>query len=504
METTSMRASASTSFGATDDTAAAWETNADATLRYRGAARANGVDDGARGEATSSSEGSHGSASTSMRAAFMAVVSMGVIAMFAVQIDSYVVASVARTSADDAAAAALAKFASPSGIVGGADGGGVSGRGSMLSSDSHSGVAKGSSAKTSSASGGIASVLEVGKMGLEFDQDEAVAEELRIGDDSVAYVAQGWNAERRLIGDDKIEAIWEGPAEEDENGELRASPPRGALLALHGCHHNSKDFFAQNAKCTECRGLPQEMTITRTALNRGYVVIAISSLGTCWSKDIDGPRVQKVLDVFYNETALTDLPLYAFGASSGGSFVGLLPTITPKNTFSGLVIQIAPGPTGLTTRQLNEYPPTVFSHMPRDTRTEEFVASSIRELHAAGMRNVRESQLQPQPIEDDYFYHASFGKITLEESTGMANTLRTFNLVDENNMLTDDPRAFDADHVEALRLHAPEWDSLLADQSDVRELLNVAYAVHELSAGTFSSDFAWLTRQRATMLSDLT
>ena len=160
----------------------------------------------------------------------------------------------------------------------------------------------------------------------------------------MAYVSRGWNAERRLIGEEKVEAIWEGPASTNKNGELEATKPKGALLALHGCHHSAKDFFANNTKCTECRGLAQEMVITRTALNKGYVVIAISSFGTCWSKDIDAPRVKAVLDVFFNDTALSHLPLYAFGASSGGSFVGMLPQLELKQKLSGLIIQIAPGP----------------------------------------------------------------------------------------------------------------------------------------------------------------
>jgi len=76
----------------------------------------------------------------------------------------------------------------------------------------------------------------------------------------------------------------------------------------------------------------------------------------------------------------------------------------------------------------------------------------------------------------------------------MLNTLSTFNLVDDDGYLTDDPRSFDDDHVNALRLHAPEWDSLLPDQSDVRELLNVAYATHELSSEDFTRNFGWLIR----------
>ena len=66
-----------------------------------------------------------------------------------------------------------------------------------------------------------------------YTEDEAVEKELVIGDASVAYVVKGWNAERRLVGEEKIEAIWEGPAKEDESGELHAAQPEGALLVLH-------------------------------------------------------------------------------------------------------------------------------------------------------------------------------------------------------------------------------------------------------------------------------
>lgn len=324
-----------------------------------------------------------------------------------------------------------------------------------------------------------------------YTEDEAVEKELVIGDASVAYVAKGWNAERRLVGEEKIEAIWEGPAKEDESGELHAAQPEGALLVLHGCHHSAKDYFANNAKCTECKGLPQEMMVTRTALNHGYVVIAISSFGTCWSAEIDGPRVGEVLKAFYNETALSNLPLYAFGASSGGSFVGMLPTILPHRTLSGLIVQISP--VAVTGDELKGYPPTVFSHMPRDERTAEFIAKNIEQFKKAGVTTI-ESRLKPRAIDAEYFYHESFGKITQDESAAMLNTLSTFNLVDDDGYLTDDPRLFDDDHVNALRLHAPEWDSLLPDQSDVRELLNVAYATHELSSEDFTRNFGWLIR----------
>ena len=400
--------------------------------------------------------GGVGGAATSARAAVAALIAMACIAAASLRVDTYVASVRASASAVDASA-------------------------SMASS---------AAAKAVGADGDATAALS------SFEEDLAVEPELTIGDTSVAYVAKGWNAERRLIGENKIEAIWEGPAATNANGELTATKPRGVLLALHGCKHSAKDFFANNTKCTECRGLAQEMAITRTALSRRFVVIAISSFGTCWSRDVDGPRVDEVLETFFSDDALKDLPLYAFGASSGGSFVSELPFITHVTQIAGLIIQIAPGPrlSEMTpTSDLARYPPTVFSHMPRDERTAEFVKMSIEDLRFAGVK-VLESKLNPRAITPQYFYKESFGKISTTESEALRGSLKSFNLIDKDDLLTEDPRAFDTIHVDMLATHAPAWDTMLPDMSDVRELLNVAHATHELSAQDFAANLAWLIR----------
>ena len=402
--------------------------------------------------------GGVGGAATSARAAVAALIAMACIAAASLRVDTYVASVRASASAVDASSAAMSSSSAAAEAVG-ADGDATA----ALSS---------------------------------FEEDLAVEPELTIGDTSVAYVAKGWNAERRLIGESKIEAIWEGPAATNANGELTATKPRGVLLALHGCKHSAKDFFANNTKCTECRGLAQEMAITRTALSRRFVVIAISSFGTCWSRDVDGPRVDEVLETFFSDDALKDLPLYAFGASSGGSFVSELPLITHAAQIAGLIIQIAPGPrlSEMTpTSDLARYPPTVFSHMPRDERTAEFVTASIEDLRFAGVK-VLESKLNPRAITPQYFYKESFGKISTTESEALRGSLKSFNLIDKDDLLTEDPRAFDAIHVDMLATHAPAWDTMLPDMSDVRELLNVAHATHELSAQDFAANLAWLIR----------
>lgn len=52
-----------------------------------------------------------------------------------------------------------------------------------------------------------------------------------------------------MIGDDKIEVIWEGLVVENVVGEFEATKSKGALLALYGCYYSAKDFFVMNMKC---------------------------------------------------------------------------------------------------------------------------------------------------------------------------------------------------------------------------------------------------------------
>jgi alpha-beta hydrolase superfamily lysophospholipase len=74
----------------------------------------------------------------------------------------------------------------------------------------------------------------------------------------------------------------------------------------------------------------EETALVHKALKRGYVVVAVSSVGRCWSGAADAPRVKRAIDavVAKNNAQLAGKPVFAFGASSGGAFVGILPFIT--------------------------------------------------------------------------------------------------------------------------------------------------------------------------------
>jgi hypothetical protein len=67
--------------------------------------------------------------------------------------------------------------------------------------------------------------------------------------------------------------------------------------------------------------------------------------------------------------------------------------------------------------------------------------------------------------------------------------LKAVKMVDDAGFLVDDPRA--SDWREALAPLAGA-DRMQPDKSALSEVLNVAYAMHELSADHFEDDLAWM------------
>lgn len=79
--------------------------------------------------------------------------------------------------------------------------------------------------------------------------------------------------------------------------------------------------------------------IFRAALERDLAVVAVSSedrRSGCW-RNKDAPRVARALEWVKKHKGWAHLPLFALGASSGGSFVGNLPKDVE---IDGLTIQI--------------------------------------------------------------------------------------------------------------------------------------------------------------------
>ena len=265
------------------------------------------------------------------------------------------------------------------------------------------------------------------------------------------------------------------------------------------------------------------------ALERGYAVVAVSSVGRCWSVEDDGPRVRDAIFAVLGKPVNAQLarkPVFAFGASSGGAFVGTLPFIT---SVDGIIAQIS----GVRLPKLTEkaslsqelramggggqFPPTVFSHMPRDEVTSKMVDSAKTYLESMDVP-VRVTELKPLAVHDEFFSErvrgvggsggrgggegrgqvgASDGSeegVYAKTSAKMVAALRGAGFLDSNGYLKEDPRASDWRQALAPMANA---DSLQPDKSPLSEVLNVAYALHELSADGFEQDVEWLEKMHA-------
>lgn len=154
--------------------------------------------------------------------------------------------------------------------------------------------------------------------------------------------------------------------------------PRGILFMFHGCGRYAASFFYS----------PQGRKMVEMATEMGIGIVAFTKseeLG-CWNWANDGDTVKKLAKKFIssrlskacagpNGSDAVYPPMYAFGASSGGSFVGMLSSQMKQDPedyapflFSAANIQImAP----------NEHDhwdiPTVFTTMSGDTQTSKKV-----------------------------------------------------------------------------------------------------------------------------------
>ena len=303
------------------------------------------------------------------------------------------------------------------------------------------------------------------------------------------------------------EAMWQIPAS-----------PVGTIFLAHGCSHSATDFWASTPACPQCLGLPevgacmahgegvtgcrsrhkshlypspaQEVRIVQAALKDGYAVIALSSqdrqFSRCWDFETDGPVVRGALAAFRSAHALNSLPLAALGASSGGAFALQLAGIMK---LTAVVSQIMAIPPAVLPAHM---PPTLFVHMPRDVRTASTVHKCVRKLRAdSGPGAASQIEVNPQPLSASFFMERIVG-LAEPAAVRLREALATAGLLDQKGYLREDPRR--SSWREAVRsapgllgqLPGPAGagggrpDSLEADASAVAEVLNVAWAMHEI------------------------
>lgn len=149
----------------------------------------------------------------------------------------------------------------------------------------------------------------------------------------------------------------------------------------------------------------------------------------------------------------------------------------------------------LSVHEGNRYPPSLWIGMEKDTRTLRNMQRTARYLtqHHVTAEVLMATAL---PLTESYFSDRIRG-LSYDTSRGIVRALHSCSLVDDTGFLLHDPRVTkwrdclglypwvvhniskDSGHGNDLYTLA---DSLKADESPVSEELNVAYAMHELTA----------------------
>jgi hypothetical protein len=261
----------------------------------------------------------------------------------------------------------------------------------------------------------------------------------------------------------------------------RPKDPKAALFLAHGCSHGAIDFWDQSEACPKCIGLPEEKTIVKAALSRGYLPFAISShdrdFSRCWTEDDELP-VKRSLHTVLSREGLGHLPIVALGASSGGSF---LPVLAQSLNITAMAVQIMATHNGLLS---SHFPPTAFVHMPRDRYTASRVADNVKTLRQAGVP-VKEWQHKPLTLSPTYFADR-IEWVDANLSERLYETLKKADYLTLSGELAEDPRR--SGWREVLHSAVPETRkmNLKPDESCISEELNVAWASHEITSNFMS------------------
>lgn len=250
---------------------------------------------------------------------------------------------------------------------------------------------------------------------------------------------ESFNSGPWYIVDEKLantEYIYQFPSTE-------RSEWKGIIALFHGCSHSATDFWDKSTVCEKCLGLPQEKNLVESFINANYVVLAISSqnrVNKCWN-DHDISFIYAIISQFRSQNRLNNdlYPLFAFGASSGGSIVSQL---AMKKEFSdnfmglsGVVIQIS----AFRINDLGKIQiPIMFDYMTRDERLADVIANIIETNDKRDENEkitIRSNGIIPHIIDASYFSQEIGSPMTSKLSSQIYDAFKMAGILDENDML---------------------------------------------------------------------
>ncbi|GLT37410.1 hypothetical protein SLA2020_117280 [Shorea laevis] len=258
--------------------------------------------------------------------------------------------------------------------------------------------------------------------------------------------------------------------------------PKAVLFLAHGCNGRALNFWDRSPDCPKCVGLPEERLLVLHALLQKFAVLTISSAKRCWTFGEEKLIVEDIIRWWIKRHKLEKLPLVALGASSGGYFVSAL---AYDLRFSSITLMIAEG----VFDQMdipNDYPPTLFVHMPKDVYRQQKISEFIEVLRNKGI-DVAEIECMDFPLSPTFFADRIPGLDPIV-SAKLFDLVRNKGFIDENGYMKRDGRA--TRWKEALQ----GSKAVLLDKNllqHVQEELNLAFSYHEMTSLKSEQIFKW-------------
>lgn len=278
--------------------------------------------------------------------------------------------------------------------------------------------------------------------------------------------------------------------------------PKGLLFVTPGCARWGPGFWPRSKSCPECVGLPEDVCHSAQALLRGYAIFVAWPVDRafpgqyCWSAKDDYPSLVQILREFLaSQPSLKGKPIYAMGASSGGSMAlrlpgkaraaglridGVVAEVATKAEVSDIVQGLSGG----------KYPPIVWVTMGGNRTEVNRGRQRARDYAKYGPSAVAVSQ--PKPVTDTFFSDRMAG-ITEQQSAQLTAAMKRAGLLRQDGTFAKDPKK-DKAWTGAIKRELP-WVSAFplgpVKKSAILQALMLAQSNHEHVCEFLTAALAW-------------
>lgn len=278
-----------------------------------------------------------------------------------------------------------------------------------------------------------------------------------------------------------IEFYYKFPASEMLNG---------VIIVFHGCSHSIYDYGKKSSSCLQCKGLPVELNLMNNGAKNGYLMVALGASNQvhhCWTKKDYEPSLQAI-EYIYNELLhdpIKKTKLYLLGISSGGYFISIIAKQILRNKYnlSAVCLQIS----SLMTNSVQRIPSPLFIYMEKDINLAENIIAAQEGLSLHNIDTakyaVKSKQINEAFLQYYYIPHADL----------IVQSLLAADYIDKTTgLLLEDPRSSRWREVVTNAVPTIKtYDSLVADDSALSEIFNLAYAYHEITDEYADGMFQW-------------